>query len=49
VGIGAGIIMFVVLKLAVGKVREVHPFMWVTSALFVVYFLIGPIKTWLGI
>ncbi|WP_426594352.1 NCS2 family permease [Cellulomonas sp. McL0617] len=49
VGIGAGVIMFVVLKLAVGKFREIHAFMWITSALFVVYFLLGPIKTWLGI
>lgn len=49
VGIGAGMIMYVVLKVAVGKVREVHAFMWVTSALFVVYFLLGPIKAWLGI
>ncbi|WP_028050750.1 NCS2 family permease [Cellulomonas sp. URHD0024] len=49
VGIGAGVIMFVVLKLALGKVREIHAFMWITSALFVVYFLLGPIKAWLGI
>ena len=48
-GIGAGIITFVVIKLAVGKVREIHPFMWVASAMFVVYFLIGPIKAALGI
>lgn len=49
VGIGAGVIMFVAIKLGVGKIREVHAFMWITSALFVVYFLLGPIKTWLGI
>jgi AGZA family xanthine/uracil permease-like MFS transporter len=49
VGIGAGVISFVVLKLALGKVRQVHPLMWVAAALFVVYFLIGPIKSWLGV
>jgi AGZA family xanthine/uracil permease-like MFS transporter len=48
-GIGAGIIMFVVIKLALGKVRQVHPLMWVIAILFVVYFLIGPIKSALGI
>ncbi|KRD43109.1 permease [Cellulomonas sp. Root930] len=48
-GIGAGIITFVVIKLAVGKVREIHPFMWVASAMFVAYFLIGPIKAAFGI
>ena len=48
-GIGAGIITFVVIKLALGKVREIHAFMWVASAMFVVYFLIGPIKSALGI
>ncbi|WP_448059165.1 NCS2 family permease [Cellulomonas hominis] len=49
VGIGAGVISFVVIKLAVGKVRKVHPLMWVAAALFVVYFLLGPIKDWLGV
>jgi AGZA family xanthine/uracil permease-like MFS transporter len=48
-GIGAGIITFVVIKLAVGKVRDIHAFMWVASAMFVAYFLIGPIKTVLGV
>ncbi|KQY23210.1 permease [Cellulomonas sp. Root485] len=48
-GIGAGIITFVVIKLAVGKVRDIHAFMWVASAMFLVYFLIGPIKSLLGV
>ncbi|WP_315095736.1 NCS2 family permease [uncultured Cellulomonas sp.] len=48
-GIGAGIVSFVVIKLAVGKVRDIHAFMWVASAMFVVYFLIGPIKSVLGV
>jgi AGZA family xanthine/uracil permease-like MFS transporter len=48
-GIGAGFVSFVVLKVARGKVRDVHPLMWVTAALFVVYFAIDPIKDLLGV
>jgi len=49
VGIGAGFISFVVLKIAVGKVREIHPLMWVSGVLFVVYFTLGPIKALLNV
>ncbi|MCV2395089.1 NCS2 family permease [Actinotalea sp. M2MS4P-6] len=49
VGMGAGFIAFVVLKVAAGKAKEVHPLMWGTAALFVVYFVLGPIKTMLGV
>jgi AGZA family xanthine/uracil permease-like MFS transporter len=49
VGIGAGVISYVVLKIAVGKVSRVHPLLWVAAALFVVYFLIGPIRSAFGI
>ena len=49
VGIGAGFISFVVLKVVVGKARAVHPLMWGAAALFVVYFALGPIKTLLGV
>ncbi|MDR0432783.1 MAG: NCS2 family permease [Bifidobacteriaceae bacterium] len=48
VGIGAGFISFVVLKIAKGKAKAVHPLMWVASVLFVVYFAIAPIKSLLG-
>jgi AGZA family xanthine/uracil permease-like MFS transporter len=47
VGIGAGFIAYVVIKAARGKVADVHPLMWVVSALFVVYFAIHPITGWL--
>lgn len=43
-GIGAGFIAFVVIKLAKGKARVIHPLMWVAAALFVVYFTLGPIQ-----
>ena len=48
-GIGAGFISYVVLKVAVGRPRDVHPLMWAVSLLFAVYFAIEPIKTALGI
>ncbi|KGM08711.1 NCS2 family permease [Cellulomonas bogoriensis] len=44
VGIGAGFVSFVVLKLAAGKARQVHPLMYVSAGLFVVYFAIAPIE-----
>ncbi len=43
VGIGAGFITYVFIKLVKGKAAQVHPLMWVVSALFVVYFAIDPI------
>ncbi|WP_125776221.1 NCS2 family permease [Antribacter gilvus] len=49
VGIGAGVISFVLLKVAVGKASKVHPLLWVAAAMFVVYFLMGPIKGALGL
>lgn len=49
VGIGAGVISFVLLKIAVGKVRKVHPLLWIAALLFVVYFLMGPIRAAVGI
>jgi adenine/guanine/hypoxanthine permease len=47
-GIGAGFISYVVLKVVRGKAGEVHPLLWVTSAMFVVYFAIDPVKDLLG-
>jgi len=49
VGIGAGFIAFVVLKVALGKAKLVHPLLWVCAGLFVIYFALGPIKDLLGI
>lgn len=42
-GIGAGFLAYVVLKVAMGKVRQVHVLLWIIAALFVVYFAIDPI------
>lgn len=43
VGIGAGFVSYVLIKLVLGKAGRVHPLLWVVSALFVVYFAIDPI------
>ncbi|MEO3776630.1 NCS2 family permease [Micromonospora sp. B11E3] len=44
-GIGAGVITYVVVKLAKGKAREVHPLLYGVAALFVVYFARSPIES----
>jgi len=46
-GIGAGVITYALLKLVRGRHREVHPLMWAVALLFVLYFLRGPLETWL--
>jgi len=43
VGIGAGFIAYIVLKLVLGKASQVHGLMWVIGGLFVVYFAIDPV------
>ncbi|TQJ08961.1 NCS2 family permease [Lapillicoccus jejuensis] len=49
VGIGAGFLAFVFLKVVRGKAAQIHALMWVVAGLFVVYFAIDPIKTVLGV
>jgi AGZA family xanthine/uracil permease-like MFS transporter len=39
-GIGFGFIAYVVVRAAEGRAREVHPFMWVASAAFALFFLV---------
>jgi adenine/guanine/hypoxanthine permease len=48
VGIGAGFIVYVLIKVVRGRARVVHPLLWVVSALFVVYFAIEPVRRLLG-
>ena len=43
-GIGAGVIAYVLLRVVVGRIRDVHPLMWVIAAMFVVYFALEPIQ-----
>ena len=47
VGIGAGFVSYVLIKLVLGKARALHPLLLVVAALFVVYFAIDPITAWL--
>lgn len=48
VGIGAGFLSHVAIRLIQGRRKELHPLLLVVSALFIVYFLTSPINTWLG-
>jgi AGZA family xanthine/uracil permease-like MFS transporter len=48
VGIGAGFIAFVVIKLAKGKAKQVHPLMWIAALAFVIYFALEPIRALIG-
>ncbi|HNJ78895.1 MAG TPA: NCS2 family permease [Marmoricola sp.] len=43
VGIGAGFLAYVLIKIVVGKAAKVHPLMWVIAALFVLFFTIHPL------
>jgi AGZA family xanthine/uracil permease-like MFS transporter len=38
VGIGAGFVMYVLIKVIKGKMADVHPLMWVVAIAFLVYF-----------
>jgi adenine/guanine/hypoxanthine permease len=44
-GIGAGLIAYVVIKLARGKAAQVPWLLWVVAVLFVLYFLRGPLES----
>jgi len=48
-GIGAGFVLYALIKLVRGKAREVHPLMWVVAALFLLYFAQGVILHWMGL
>lgn len=47
-GIGAGFVTYVLIKIVKGKAGQVHPLMWGTSLLFVLYFAIDPLKSLVG-
>jgi AGZA family xanthine/uracil permease-like MFS transporter len=48
VGIGAGFISYVVIRIFQGKIKEVHPLLLLVAGLFMIYFLNDPITTWVG-
>ncbi len=39
-GIGVGFLAYVLVRAAQGRVKDVHPFMWVASAAFLLYFAV---------
>ncbi|MGP3633146.1 NCS2 family permease [Streptomyces sp. 24-1644] len=48
-GVAAGVISYTAIKLAQGRAREVGAFMWGLTAIFIVYFALNPIESWLGV
>lgn len=48
-GVAAGVISWVAIKTAEGKARQIGAFMWGLAAIFVVYFALNPIESWLGV
>ena len=48
VGIGAGFITHVLIRVFQGRAKEIHALLYLVSALFVVYFLSSPINNWVG-
>jgi AGZA family xanthine/uracil permease-like MFS transporter len=49
VGVGAGLVSYVVLRTFQGRAREIHPLMWVVSSLFLLYFAVHPLREAFGI
>ncbi|MGW1814833.1 NCS2 family permease [Streptomyces sp. NPDC002125] len=48
-GVAAGVISYSAIKLAQGRAREVGVFMWVLTLVFLVYFALHPLESWLGV
>ena len=48
VGIGVGFIAHVVIQVATGNIKKVHPLLWLVAGLFVLYFLMEPIQALLA-
>jgi len=48
VGIGAGFVSHVVIRLVQGRRKEVHPLLLLVAGLFMIYFFTSPINTWIG-
>ena len=45
VGIGAGFIAWVLIKIARGKSRTIHPLLWIVAGFFVIYFIKAPLES----
>ena len=49
VGIGAGFIVYTLIKVVLGKTSQIHPLLWGVSTLFVIYFAIDQLRDAVGI
>ena len=47
-GIGAGFIAYVFVRLVQGRIKDIHPLMWVVSGFFLVFFGMGLVDGWTG-
>ncbi len=48
-GVAAGVISYVAIRTAQGRAREIGAFMWALTVVFVVFFALSPIESWLGV
>lgn len=48
VGIGAGFVSYVVIRLLQGRSKDIHPLLLLVAGLFMIYFLNNPINTWVA-
>ncbi|MFJ6657045.1 NCS2 family permease [Streptomyces sp. NPDC091377] len=48
-GVAAGVVSYAAVKLAEGKARQIGAFMWALTAVFLVFFALSPIESWLGV
>jgi AGZA family xanthine/uracil permease-like MFS transporter len=49
VGVGAGVLSFVIIKVALGKFRQIHWLLYVMSLIFIAYFSINGLESLLGV
>jgi adenine/guanine/hypoxanthine permease len=48
-GIGAGFVVYVAIKVFLGRWREPGVLLWIIALLFVIYFAIDPVERLLGV
>ncbi len=48
-GVAAGVISYTAIKMAQGRAREIGAFMWGLTVIFLVYFALHPVESWLGV
>jgi AGZA family xanthine/uracil permease-like MFS transporter len=48
-GVAAGTVSYVAIRVAQGRVREIGPFMWGLTVIFVVFYALHPLESWLGV